>query len=119
MALVLKRNGAPLGGALFVKNPRRRRRRLNRAQRRSLKFRSLAGLGLGTLKANRRRRRRNGLAMKANPLKRNRKSRKGGILSRLLAKFKRRKNAGYRLNTRVKHNRRRHNRRHNRRGALG
>jgi hypothetical protein len=114
VALILKRNGAPLSGALFVKNPRRRRRirRLNRAQRRSLKFRTLAGLG--TVKMNRRRRRvrKNGLAIKAN-------GRKSGLLSRLLAKFKRRrKNTGYRLNRRRNGMRRnvhravRHNRRH-------
>lgn len=111
MALVLRTNGAPLSGALFVKNPRRRRKvRMNRKARRSMKFRTVGGL---FAKANRRRRRG--------------ASRKSGVLARLLKRF--RKNTGYMLNRRRRHNRRhammmmnpgyllnrRHKRRHNRR----
>lgn len=84
MALIL-RNPAPLSGALFVKNPRRRRVRMNRKARRSIKFRSLGGLV-----ANRRRR-----------VKRTRTNgRKGGVLARLLKRFKMKRNAGYQLNRR-------------------
>jgi hypothetical protein len=96
VALILRNNPAPLSGALFVKNPKKRRVRKNRKQRRAIKFRSLGGLV-----ANRRRRvkrvrrnsvRRNSVAVKAN--------RKGGVLARLLRKFKMKRNAGYLLNRR-------------------
>lgn len=86
MALILRKNPAPISGALFVKNPRRRVKR-NRKARRALKFRSLGGLRM-----NRRRRvRRNSVA---------RHNRKGGVLARLLKRFKMKRNVGYQLNRR-------------------
>jgi len=85
VALVLRKNPAPLSGALFVKNPRRRRVRMNRKARRSLKFRSLGGLFKN------RRRRSSRVRMNG---------RKSGVLARLLRRFKMRKNAGYMLNRR-------------------
>jgi len=89
VALVLRSNPAPLSGALFVKNPRRRVRR-NRKARRAMKFSSLMGM----FKNRKRRttRRMNG--------------RKSGVLARLLRKFKMRKNAGYMLNRRRRVSRR-------------
>lgn len=104
MALVLRTNGAPLSGALFVKNPRRRRKvRMNRKARRSLKFRTVGGL---FAKANRRRR-----AHKKNmgPVMENRRrrsvkhNRKSSALTKLLRRFKMKKNAGYLLNRRRRH----------------
>lgn len=90
MALVLRTNGAPLSGALFVKNPRRRRKfRMNRKSRRSMKFRTVGGL-----------------FARANRKRRNGASRKSGLLDRLLKRFKAKRNAGYLLNRRRRHNRR-------------
>ena len=97
MALILRNNPAPLSGALFVKNPRKRRVKRNRKARRAIKFRSLGGLV-----ANRRRRvkrvRRNAVAVRHN--RRRSSAKKGGVLSRLLARFKMKRNAGYQLNRR-------------------
>jgi hypothetical protein len=119
---MLRKNPAPLSGALFVKNPRRRRKmKMNRKARRSLKFRTLGGLF--TAKHNRRRRSRKA---------------KSGLLDRLIAKFRknrvsvkmnrrrrvkmnrshmkmnrRRRNAGYLLNSSYMLNRRRRRSRKN------
>jgi len=80
VALILRPNPAPLSGALFVKNPRRRRTvRMNRKNRKAL-FGGLFGM-----KHNRRRRKAGG-------------ARKSGVLARLLARFKMKRNAGYQLN---------------------
>lgn len=78
MALILRPNPAPLSGALFVKNPRRRTVHKNR--------KAMFG-GLFGMKHNRKRRSR-----KAGG------ARKSGVLARLLARFKMKKNAGYMLN---------------------
>ena len=86
MALILRPNPAPLSGALFVKNPRRRRVKRNRKAR---KARLFGGL-FGKMKMNRKR--------KAGPRKAT--ARKSSVLSRLLRKFKMKKNAGYMLNRR-------------------
>ena len=94
MALILRNNPAPLSGALFVKNPRRRVRK-NRKARRALKFRSLGGLFKNRRKS--KRVRRNSVATRHN---RRRSAKKGGVLSRLLARFKMKRNAGYQLNRR-------------------
>lgn len=100
MALILKRNGAPLSGALFVTNPRRRRRKLkmNRAKRRSLKFRTLGGLFAKANGRKRRRLKRNRTAAMMNPRRRSAMSK----VRRFVAKMKRRmglrRNAGYLLN---------------------
>jgi len=95
VALILRTNPAPLSGALFVKNPRRRVKR-NRKARRALKFRMFGG----AMKMNRRRRVRRarrsnniGTGLVAN-------RRKSGVLARLLRRFKMKKNAGYTLNRR-------------------
>lgn len=135
MALILKRNGAPLSGALFVTNPRHRRRKLkmNRAKRRSLKFRTLGGL-MARANGKRRRRRasKSGFSKFLAKLKRrvgmrrnagymiNRRHRKHGRKSKLLAFLKNRRrlgmkrNAGYLLNR--KHSRK-HSRKHLRKNA--
>jgi len=94
VALVLRNNPAPLSGALFVKNPRRRVRK-NRKARRAIKFRSLGGLFKNRRRV--KRVRRNSVAMRHN---RRRSAKKGGVLSRLLARFKMKRNAGYQLNRR-------------------
>lgn len=93
MALILRNNPAPLSGALFVKNPRRRRRKMkmNRKARRSLRFFNGIGAGLTANRKNRKRR-----SSRA----------KKGVLARLIAKFRRNRSA-VKMNRSVKMNRRR------------
>lgn len=92
MALVLRTNGAPLSGALFVSNPKRRKRN---------------GLALTT----NRRKRKNGLAMTANRKRRNtggylfnihgnksRKNRRNTVLWNIHGNRKRRNTGGYLFN---------------------
>ncbi len=99
MALILRNNPAPLSGALFVKNPRRRVKR-NRKARRALKFRMFGG----AMKMNRRRRSRRRSNNIGTGLVANR--RKSGVLARLLRRFKMKRNAGYMLNRRRRVSRR-------------
>lgn len=94
MALILRSNPAPLSGALFVKNPRRRVRK-NRKARRAIKFRSLGGLFKNRRRV--KRVRRNSVALRHN---RRRSAKKSGVIARLLARFKMKRNAGYQLNRR-------------------
>jgi hypothetical protein len=108
---------AKMAKRLAVRHSRRRKVRMNRKARRSLKFLTLGGLVA----------RKNGKKRRTT-----RRGSKGGVLARLLKRFKLRKNAGYMLNRRrrarknagyllnrmhaVRPNRR-HKRRHSRRHA--
>lgn len=96
MALILRNNPAPLSGALFVKNPRKRRVKRNRKARRAMKFRTLSGLFKNRKRRSTRRVRRNSVAVKLN----RGRARKSGVLARLLKRFKMKRNAGYLLNRR-------------------
>lgn len=103
MALVLRTNGAPLSGALFVSNPKRRKRN---------------GLALTT----NRRKRKNGLAMTANRKRRNtggylfnihgnksRKARRNTVLWNIHGNRKRRNTGGYLFNVHGNRGRKRRN----------
>jgi hypothetical protein len=103
LALVLRTNGAPLSGALFVSNPKRRKRN---------------GLAL----TSNRRKRKNGLAMTANRKRRNtggylfnihgnksRKARRNTVLWNIHGNRKRRNTGGYLFNVHGNRSRKRRN----------
>lgn len=103
MALVLRTNGAPLSGALFVSNPKRRKRN---------------GLALTTNRS----KRKNGLAMTANRKRRNtggylfnihgnksRKNRRNTVLWNIHGNRKRRNTGGYLFNVHGNRGRKRRN----------